>query len=105
MGIYRHHDVKIVEVERSGNPDPQNYKILNSSQYGNRIALKVLYPDCTNREGVKILVYEDNLVDLINQRSLDPHFGDKEDYKYPIARFEPTDQGWKNAVAFCEGRR
>lgn len=84
------------------NPDPDNWELLEDKQYGLFIALKVRYPNCTNREGVKVMVYRATLSQLVRQKSLDPHFGDKEGYHYPIARFEPNDNGWKNALDFAK---
>ena len=72
---------------------------------GKYLVLKVRYPDCTNYEGVKIMVYEDtNIIEIqkVNKGTIDPHFGVNPDFISPIARFEPTDRGWEMAIKFCK---
>jgi hypothetical protein len=69
---------------------------------GNLLILEIEYPDCTNYEGRKLLVFENVTVnDLIKQRSIDPHFSENKKYISPIARFRPNEEGWKDAVSFC----
>jgi hypothetical protein len=36
------------------------------------------------------------------QKIIDPHFSDNKNFYSPIARFVPTDDGWRMAEAFCE---
>lgn len=86
-----------------GNPDPSNYKVVKAENVGTYLILKINYPDCTNYEGNKILVFE-NLtpIDLLNQKLIDPHFFEAKEYKSPIARFVPTDRGWSMAVRFAK---
>ena len=82
------------------NPDPFNYRVIKSKQVGRFLVLMVKYPDCTNYEGQKTMIFEDcTLDDLNGQGSIDPHFCDNKAYRSPIARFEPTDRGWKMAVS------
>ena len=38
------------------------------------------------------------LEDLINQKTIDPHFSDNYKYHSPVARFEPTEEGWEMGV-------
>ena len=77
------------------NPDPKNWKIVQAQQYGKYLLVKINYPDCTNYEGNKILLYEETAVaHLILQRLVDPHFSNNAIFKSPIARFEPTEKGW-----------
>lgn len=82
-----------------GNPDPDNWKIIKAKEYGKYLLLEMHYPDCTNYEGKKILVFENvSLVDIVNQRQIDPHFFPANPkFKSPIARFEPTPRGWTMA--------
>jgi len=85
------------------NPDPKDFLILKSEQIGKYLVVKVKYPGCTNYEGIKILVYRGVSLDkLILQNSLDPHFAANPNYISPIARFVPTDQGWKMAKKLCK---
>lgn len=81
------------------NPDPSNYVILDSYEVNKNVLIKLKYLDCTNYEGVKILLYENcRLLDLMNQKLLDPHFSDNEQLYSPFARFEPTKKGWEQGV-------
>jgi hypothetical protein len=51
--------------------------------------LKVSYPNCTNYEGKKILVFVgDVTVKIMNSTTLDPHFETGSDL---VARFVPTE--------------
>lgn len=86
------------------NPDPNNWKILKAAEHGKYLVIMMSYPNCTNYEGKKILVFEGTtMIDLVNQKLIDPHFFPKNDkYKSPIARFEPTDRGWIMAEKFVK---
>lgn len=90
------------EPKRTPNPDPMRYTILQSEQVGKYCVLTIQYHGCLNYEGQKILVYEAWLEELKNQPALDPHFSENTEYYSPIARFEPTVTGWKNAITFCK---
>ena len=85
------------------NPNPSNYVIKKSLQVGEFLVVKIKYPDCENYEGIKILVYDRiELEHLHAQKFIDPHFSENKKYYSPIARFEPTDEGWKMAIVFCK---
>lgn len=76
------------------NPDPKNWVILKTYENSKYTLVKVQYPDCTNYEGVKILLYQGiSASNLEKLKYLDPHFC--EGCISPIARFEPTELGWK----------
>jgi len=82
-------------VVKLPNPDPKNYEVIEAKQEGIYLLVKIRYPDCTNYEGMKILLYEDTtLPKLLRQKYIDPHFSQNDKFKSPIARFEPTDKGW-----------
>lgn len=84
------------------NPNPLHYLIIDHIHVGNSLVLKLQYWDATNYEGVKILVYRNTkLVDLLKQKSIDPHFSQSKKFKSPFARFEPTKEGWKMARDFA----
>lgn len=91
------------QLRPAGNPDPHNYRIGALKYVGAYMVLAVKYPNCKNYEGKKILVYKDvELEQLLHQPGgIDPHFSDATTNKSPIARFQPTDQGWDMAVTFC----
>ena len=84
------------------NPDPINFKILNIYDEG-YIAILIKYPDCTNYEGNKILVFDNTIKikNIINLKKIDPHFCDG-GHIPPIARFEPTERGWSMAIDFIK---
>lgn len=85
------------------NPDPENFKILSSQTIGNWLIIKVNYPDCTNYEGNKILLYKYVTVEqLIAQGSIDPHFSNNCNFHSPVARFIPTDDGWRMACKIAQ---
>ena len=76
------------------NPDPKNYTILLSNQREHYLIITIQYPDCSNYEGKKILLYEGTTINkLKEQGSIDPHFSENKEYASPIARFEPTERG------------
>lgn len=85
-----------------GNPNPTRFTIWQIQGIGRFTIVRVHYPDCRNFEGEKILVFEGVSVKAVKSlRTLDPHFCDGA-HVSPIARFVPTKQGWKYAVAFCQ---
>lgn len=82
----------------AGDPNPRNWKIVKAEEYAKHLIIELKYPDCTNYEGNKILLFENvSLVELVNQGMIDPHFFKDSKYKSPIARFEPTKRGWEMA--------
>lgn len=84
------------------NPDPSNFTIIRSSQVGEFLLLEVMYHDCVNYEGRKILLYQGvDLVRLLhlNKNTLDPHFSNNKQKYSPIARFVPTEAGWKMGLS------
>lgn len=91
------------KYESLPNPRPDNYEILKTIQWDRYLIIKIKYLDCTNYEGQKILVFEGyQLKHLLAQKMIDPHFSENKDFISPIARFEPTDKGWKMAISFVK---
>lgn len=91
------------QAPTSGNPNPLNYEILRSQQVGRHLVVEVKYPDCTNYEGRKIMVYQNLTISgLVSQKEVDPHFSKSNKFRSPIARLEPTDHGWKLAIALAK---
>lgn len=91
------------EVKTGQNPDPKRYSIKRMHKKDDFLILKINYPDCTNYEGNKILVFKGcTIVDLVQQESIDPHFSENKNFHSPIARFKPDDEGWKMAEFFVE---
>lgn len=91
------------KTEKLPNPDPNNYKILRSLTFNNWVLLEVKYPDCTNYEGRKLLLFRNTTLDkIMSQKSLDPHFSNNVKFISPFARFEPSNDGWIFAAKFME---
>jgi len=90
----------IKEVDKLPNPDPKNFSVVDFLQAGRHLIVKVVYPNCTNYEGVKIMVYADmKWEDFSKLTKLDPHFSKFE--LSPVARLEPTNRGWQLAQCIC----
>ncbi len=85
------------------NPNPMNFKVMKMKWVGKFAILMIHYPDCLNYEGKKILVYKNlTMKQLAVQTAIDPHFCNNKKVKSPIARFVPTNAGWKMAIKLCE---
>jgi hypothetical protein len=100
-GVVRSNPVEKIKEAALPNPDPNNFEILKSWFAGEFVAVEIRYPDCTNYEGRKILVYKGAIEDLQKAKFLDPHFCEGEHIS-PIARFEPTGLGWDMAMMLVE---
>lgn len=89
---------KPIYVDRLPNPDPLNWILNRSEEVGSFLIVDITYPDCVNYEGRKLMLYKWATVDdLIRQKTIDPHFSSNKKFHSPIARFEPTEFGWKMA--------
>lgn len=82
------------------NPDPKRWKLLKTFRYRHGYVLIVKYLDCTNFEGVKVMVFRGSPSGRRPQ-SLDPHFS--ESILSPIARFRPDEQGVEMARKLASG--
>ena len=90
------------EPENLGNPNPNNWEIMRSSKTGRYLLVEIKYLDCNNYEGRKILMFKDiEKQNLIEQGIIDPHFSENKQFHSPIARFEPTKEGWIMGKALC----
>lgn len=90
--------------DKNQNPNPKNYKILEVKQIDKLTIVKIKYPDCTNYEGNKILVFDHKvkIEDLMNTKIIDPHFTNtKGVIVTPVARFKPDAEGMDMAESFC----
>jgi hypothetical protein len=87
------------------NPNPHNFEVKFLHKVNGYSIMYVNYPDCTNYEGNKILVYDKgfDVNILLAVKRVDPHFFSHKDS--PIARFEPTERGLKMACSFAENYR
>jgi len=95
---------------RDENPNPGDWVLLEDCQHGPYLVVKLQYPKCKNHKGVKVLVFQATLSQVVKQKIIDPHFGAEDSTKiagqpdkmiYPIARFAPTLLGWNDAVLFA----
>lgn len=85
----------------SGVPDMSKYTILEWVDIGGYCLLKIKYHNCTNYNGVKLLLYPWNYGILQSQGcTFDPHFNAMG--MSPFARFEPTSFAWDRAIMFAE---
>ena len=84
-------------VFNRSNPNPKLFNIIRQLHIGGLSVLLVKYDGCTNYEGKKVLVIEG----YEKSKTLDPHFTEGEKNKV-IARFEPTESGWDNAIMFVK---
>jgi len=83
------------------NPNPRSFRLLRVRQIGDFVVVKIRYPDCTNYEGTKILVFEGVTTKRVRSwKIIDPHFCDG-NHVSPVARFEPSERGWARARRFC----
>jgi hypothetical protein len=79
-----------------GNPDPENWELLDILSYKDDYSiLKLRYLDCTNYEGVKILIVKNRIFGKV----IDPHFCKND---LVVARFIPDENGWQYAKSFME---
>lgn len=79
------------------NPDPKRWQILRKKQFKHGYVLTVRYLDCTNFEGVKVMVFRGQYEPRTH---LDPHFSEAPDS--PIARFRPDADGVAMAEALAK---
>jgi len=80
------------------NPSPTRWVLLRDVTFPHATVLKVKYLDCTNFEGIKVMVYEGR---FRPSYELDPHFFEY-DANSPIARFRPDKKGWSLALGLAK---
>lgn len=78
-----------------------SYDIIKCRTIGKLSVLMIKYNNCNNYEGKKILVFNNSIAEISDLQYIDPHFLDNTKHIHPIARFEPTDSGWEDALLFC----
>lgn len=90
----------------AGLPRPDRYEILDFIEIGDYLGLKIRYANCTNFDGLKILVFRATVKDLVRAKHIDPHFADyaipESHLKTLVARFQPDDSGWLHAITFMK---
>lgn len=94
--------VRIVTMPPDPQPDPFRYEVLREEAVGGMLVAELRYPDCPTYEGRKVLVFEGyasvSQVASRNGGAVDPHFQGNPRYASPVARLEPTDRGWREAL-------
>jgi len=91
-------EVKVV----MGNPDPKDFYLTAVVSVNGFLVVGVTYPNCKNYEGNKILVFKELTPRaLLAREVLDPHFSSDCPQLSPIARFVPTEDGWRMALKFA----
>ncbi len=84
-------------------PNPDNFEVKDVIEFGPYKVLVVHYPGCTNFKGVKCMVVECSMVDLVKAKRIDPHFDDAKptsDIRI-VARFPPSPEGIQMAKDFA----
>lgn len=83
-------------------PNPARFEIRRLEQVGaDRVVAEVHYPDCTNYEGNKILLFVGMTERGVREmKTMDPHFSPTQ--VCPFARFEPTKRGWEWAIYLAD---
>jgi len=83
-------------VDNPTDPNPCVFNVEKTEQVGVMLIALVNYPNCTNYEGNKILVFKDMTPDKLKSLSkIDPHFTDSG--VSPILRVVPSNEGWEIA--------
>lgn len=94
----------LTKLVESGNPDPRRFTVLSHTTVNGYLILELQYPNCTNYEGRKVLLFDRGvtMTRLKRQGAIDPHFSKSEKFNHPIARFEPTARGHAMAVRLAQ---
>lgn len=102
MGVFRlfgSHFRDSSEPDQLVQVTPVSDYLIRVGEVGHFVVAKVMYSKCPEYEREKILVYRGTRADL-KGKNLDPHFSEKG--FSPIARFQPTDEGWNDAIAYAK---
>lgn len=92
-------NTEVVYKRHPNDPNPALFTIRHIEQHGDFVVALVHYPNCTNYEGEKIIVWKGQTVAKIKDKlMIDPHF--LNDDQTLVARFIPTTQGWAMAQKF-----
>lgn len=97
-----HSEKKSPEKQHPLEPNPDYYRVTRVEKVGIYVIMGITYPNCTNYEGRKILVFADypNLFRDLLTHGIDPHFYNRP--WSPVARFVPTEEGWDMAISFAK---
>lgn len=96
MSQFRKWEVSDRRVDTSPNPD--NFQVVEHIQGTDFHMVIAKYPDATNFEGTKVMVYKGQYKDIAAR---DPHFYEGDES--PIARFKPDPEGIGMAISLVLG--
>lgn len=83
-----------------GNPNPANWNIIDKFFWKDYLVLKVNYPNCTNYNGDKIIVFKGiDIAGFYTSGRIDPHFSENSGI---VARFAPGEDGMERAIAYVK---
>ena len=85
----------------SGNPDPQNFKIIKTKTIEQNSLIYMNFPDCKNCEGDKILLINGMTAKEVRKlKKIDPHFTEELNISeaFVVCRFHPSNIGWNLGV-------
>ena len=100
IGPFRNCTVSLGGRVTSVCPNPKNFKIKVMVELENTY-VEINYPDCSNYEGDKVMVFEGRVAErLLSSSEIDPHFS--EGFS-PLARFSPTAIGKSLAMQLAKG--
>ena len=77
MGMFKKNCLTAPSNISASAPNPEKFEILEneSMQIGKYTIVTIVYPNCTNYEGKKILVYNTTSLDnILKRKTIDPHF-------------------------------
>lgn len=88
---------------RPGEPQAHRFELIKVEQVGLNVVALVRYPDASEFDGAKVLLYRNEAVARIEAAPmLDPHFLMASAHPKPFARFEPTEEGLRAALLMAE---
>lgn len=98
---------RLIDLEKANDKQPRadKFQIKLYYEVSGNLILVLVYPNCSNYEGQKILVYKGiTLEELLkkNNNLIDPHFSDNPNFVSPVARFVPTKEGIDFAFQFAK---
>lgn len=89
-------EVVIEKIAMGAKPDPFKFTIEKRKYIYGATIIQAKYDGCLTFGGSKLMVFRGDYNPI---ETLDPHFLDEE---YPlVARFPPTEEGWRMAERVC----
>ena len=96
MGLFKKRCWSSPYAVDNSNPNPKKFEIVSEESSGDWLVLMVKYPNCTNFEGMKIMLFKGykSSKELLKETGgeLDPHFSKAK--TSPIVRLRPSLEAW-----------